>query len=102
MMYWEMIAERSRMSHVMKILDKAAADPRLVSLNGSSLRPVPHFTPAQRSLFHEALASGYFEVPRHITLTQLAGKVSRNKSSVSKMLDRVERILAEFAATAGV
>jgi predicted DNA binding protein len=40
-------------------------------------------------------------VPRRVTLTQLAEKVSRNKSSVSKMLTRVERRLAEFAAMAG-
>jgi hypothetical protein len=101
MMYWEMVAKRSKMSRAMRVLEGAAADPRLVSLNGSSFRPVPFLTPTQRTLFHEALASGYYDVPRRVTLTQLAVKVSRNKSSVSKMLDRIERKLAEFAATAG-
>ena len=101
MMYWEMVARRSKMSRVMRIFGGAGADPRLVSPNGSSLRPVPQLTPVQRALFHEALASGYFDVPRRITLTQLAGKVSRNKSSVSKTLHRVERKLVEFVTTAG-
>jgi predicted DNA binding protein len=58
-------------------------------------------TSIQRALFRQALALGYFEVPRRITLTQLAHKVSRNKSSVSTTLATVERKLAEFATTAG-
>jgi hypothetical protein len=101
MMYWEMVAKRSRMSRVMRIMEGAAANPRLVSLNGGSVHSAPNLTSNQRTLFHEARASGYYDVPRRITLTQLAKKVSRNKSSVSKMMGRIKRKLVEFAATAG-
>lgn len=101
MMYWEMIGERSRMTRAMGILGRVGANPRLLSLSGSPLGTAPHLTPIQRNLFYEALASGFFDVPRRITLTQLAEKVSRNKSSVSKTLHRLELKLAEFAATSG-
>jgi DNA binding protein with HTH domain len=103
----EIIAWRSQMRRLVEILTRAGDAPRLLSLRRDSptLVTQPHaisLTPNQRALFHEALASGYYDVPRRITLTQLANRVSRNKSSVSKMLHRVQQKLAEFAATAGV
>jgi hypothetical protein len=52
MMCWEIVAKRSRMDRVIRILEGAPGNPRLVPLNGSSLRPVPDLTSIQRSLFH--------------------------------------------------
>jgi len=98
----ELIARPSQMRRLVEALAKEGKEPRLVSLRRDSLRSVPLLlTPIQRALFRQALVSGYFEVPRRITLTQLAEKVSRNKSSVSRTLAIVERKLAELAGTVG-
>lgn len=55
----------------------------------------PTLSEAQHALLHRALAAGYFEVPRRITLTEFAKKLGRSKSAVSQALALVERELAE-------
>jgi predicted DNA binding protein len=50
-------------------------------------------TPRQTQLFREAMAAGYFEVPRHITLTKLAQKLGMAPSSLSEILAVVEKKL---------
>ena len=102
----ELVGQRSRLRRFVSELRASGNDPRLLSFrpdDSSSLAQpnLVNLTRIQRALFHQALTSGYYEVPRRVTLTQLAEMVSRNKSSVSKLLDRVERELAEFAATTG-
>ena len=98
----EVIARTSQLRTAVEALEKAGREPRLISLRRDSLRSVRMtLTPTQRTLFRQALALGYFEVPRRISLTRLAEKVSRSKSSVSATLATVERKLAESAAAAG-
>jgi predicted DNA binding protein len=97
----ELVVRRSQVGGLVRALAKAGAEPRLVSLRQDSLRTVPLIlTPTQRDLFRHALGLGYYEVPRRITLTALARKVSRSKSSVSRTLATVDRKLAEYAVTA--
>jgi hypothetical protein len=92
----EIIARRSHLRRLVEIFAKAGSEPRLVSLPRDSLRSVrPTLTPVQSALLRQALGQGYFEVPRRITLTQLAQKVSRSKSSVSRTLAVVERKLVQ-------
>jgi predicted DNA binding protein len=50
-------------------------------------------TPRQAYLFREAMAAGYFEVPRHITLTKLARQLKMAPSSLSEILAVVEKKL---------
>jgi hypothetical protein len=60
----------------MERITEAGCEPHLVSLRRDSLRPVqPSLAPVQRVLFRQALALGFFEVPRRITLTRLADNV---------------------------
>lgn len=75
----------------------------VVSLRRDALRSSdPALTPTQRTMFYEAVAAGYFEVPRRITLTELARKLSKSKSAVSEGLAVVERKLAEEAVRRGL
>jgi HTH DNA binding domain len=94
----ELVGRLSRFRHLMSSLLASGRDPKVVSLAPDRYRPSElALTPVQLSLFRQALALGYFDVPRRITLTELATKVSRSKSSVSHTLAVVERSLAEFA-----
>lgn len=54
-------------------------------------------TPAQDAIFRGAVAAGYFESPRGISLTDLAERVGRSKSTVSTALVKIQKRLAESA-----
>ena len=54
-------------------------------------------TPAQDEIFRAALASGYYGAPRGVSLTTLAGRLGRSKSTVSVMLAKIQRRLADSA-----
>jgi predicted DNA binding protein len=55
----------------------------------------PTLTSRQHFLLHQALDAGYFDVPRRVTLTGLAARLHRSKSSLSQTLARIERELVE-------
>jgi predicted DNA binding protein len=98
----EVIAPVSRMRQLVDRLEKNGSRPRLLSLRRDSLRSVRlMLTPVQRALFRQALAWGYFDVPRRLTLTRLAQKVGRSNSTVSATLATVEKKLALAANAMG-
>jgi predicted DNA binding protein len=57
-------------------------------------------TPRQSEIFHRALAAGYFEVPRRVTLTELAAMTGVAVSSLSEMLAVVEKKLLQESQAA--
>jgi hypothetical protein len=92
----ELIARVSRLRALMRSLRDTGREPRLNSLAADAFPPLDRvLTPAQSAIFRTAHLLGYFDVPRRITLTQLAEKVSRSKSSVSEILAVAERKLVE-------
>ena len=98
----ETIAPVSQLRKALAVLRDLGTDPRITSLRRDVLRSVRlTLTPSQGALFRQALALGYFEVPRRISLTRLAERVTRSKSSVSEMLAVVERKLAHSTSVAG-
>lgn len=54
-------------------------------------------TPAQDTIFRDAVALGYFQSPRAISVTGLAERVGRSKSTVSTALVKIQQRLAESA-----
>jgi len=84
-----------------KVLDYARkVDPKfqVVSIRRRPLRShLPSLSPTQQELLSRAMAEGYFAVPRKITLTDLAKKVNRSKSSVSEAIALIEEKLLESA-----
>lgn len=63
------------------------------SVNASALG----LTDAQLAVFREALAAGYFASPRRISLTDLAHRLGRSKSTVSQQVALIQRRLAQSA-----
>jgi hypothetical protein len=96
---FETVDRVSQIRQLLGALRRAGIKSRIASLRKEFLRSRrPNFTPAQREMFQQALAMGYFHVPRRITLTRLSQKLSRSKSTVSETLAIVERKLAETVA----
>jgi predicted DNA binding protein len=56
-------------------------------------------TPRQSEIFRKAMAAGYFEVPRRVTLTELAARVGVAVSTLSEMLAVVEKKLLQDSQT---
>jgi HTH DNA binding domain len=54
-------------------------------------------TPIQETIFRDAVALGYFESPRAISVTGLAERLGRSKSTVSTALVKIQKRLAESA-----
>jgi predicted DNA binding protein len=59
----------------------------------------PTLSHRQYALLQMALSAGYFDVPRRITLSRLATRLHRSKSSLSQSLALVEKILAESSVS---
>jgi hypothetical protein len=95
---WEVVARRSEAQAILAHFRKADSDFQAVSIRRQPLRShLPLLTPAQNRLLAQSMAAGYFAVPRGITLSGLATKLGRSKSSLSEMMANIEKKLLESA-----
>ncbi len=98
MIDWEIAARCSEFEVVMEFARQRDPNARVVSIRRRPLRNhLPNLTERQHELLTEAMAAGYFAVPRGITLTALAHKLNRSKSSVSEAIALIEQKLLESA-----
>lgn len=99
---FEVVNKASTIRRLVGGLRGGGFDVRIVSIREeSTLTRRSILTSGQRSLFRQALASGYYAVPRRISLTRLALGVSKSKSTVSRRLALLEQRLLEFADSRG-
>lgn len=61
--------------------------------HGSVVEASSRLTARQAEVFHRALSAGYFDVPRKVSLTELAGELGVAISTLSVMLALIERKL---------
>lgn len=100
--HWEVAARRSELDAVTEYARNVDPDFQLVSIRRQPLRAhLPILTDAQQQLLTQAMAAGYFAVPREITLTDLAHQIGRSKSAVSEAIAIIERKLLESALQPG-
>lgn len=64
---------------------------------GSVSRQSLGLTPVQDAIFRAAVSSGYYAAPRRISVTALARRLGRSKSTVSSALVRIQKQLADSA-----
>ena len=96
--HWEVVARRVGFDTVLRHAKKIDPDFQVISIRRRPLRHhLPVLTDAQHQLLTRAMASGYFAVPRGITLTELARRLDRSKSAVSEAIAIIERKLLESA-----
>jgi hypothetical protein len=86
-------AAHERLAALGKRFDAAGLDYRLESLDGAPFERSDPLTDGQRELLEAALAAGYYDTPRRCTLTDLADRTERAKSTVSETLHRAESAL---------
>jgi len=95
---WEIAARYSAFREILAHARGADPDVTIVSIRRGPLRShLPMLTESQQALLAQAMAAGYFAVPRGITLTALARKLDRSKSSISESIALIEKKLLETA-----
>ena len=95
---WEVVARRAEFEAVLRFARERTGDLSVVSVRRRPLRShLPLLTDGQQELLTSAMAAGYFAVPRGITLTELARRLGRSKSSISESIAVIERKLLETA-----
>lgn len=95
---WEVIGRRREFEEVLRIARGRGTEVSVASIRRRPLRShLPLLTEGQQRLLAQAMAAGYFAVPRGITLTDLARALGRSKSSVSEALALIEKKLLESA-----
>jgi hypothetical protein len=95
---WEVVARRSDFDEIIRHVRLVDPSFSILSIRRHPLRShLPQLTDSQQELLHQAMAAGYFAVPRGITLTALARKLNRSKSSISESIALIEKKLFETA-----
>jgi len=95
---WEVVSRNHEFQAILAYARKVDSHVQVLSIRNRPLRShLPMLTSAQQALLTRAMAEGYFAVPRGITLTELAKRVNRSKSSVSEAIATIEKKLLESA-----
>jgi predicted DNA binding protein len=93
---WEVVSRKESFDRLLAFFRARKLQITIVSIRrGLVTGRLPVLTDSQRRLLDEAMSSGYFAVPRKVTLTQLAKRLGRNKSAVSESLALIEQKLLQ-------
>jgi predicted DNA binding protein len=93
---WEIVARQDEFQVLLDYARRIDPDVKVLSIRHRPLRShLPMLSGTQQALLARAMAEGYFAVPRGITLTELARRVNRSKSSVSESIATIEKKLLE-------
>jgi predicted DNA binding protein len=95
---WEVVARFSEFQAIMEHVRTADPNVKVLSVRRRPLRShLPLLSETQHRLLSQAMSAGYFAVPRGITLTELARRLNRSKSSISESIALIEKKLLESA-----
>ncbi len=98
---WIVIGPDARVRRLLSRLRTARIDFQVGAVQpGRGVDGPPLLTARQREVLKRAVAEGYFEVPRRISLTELAARLGVASSTVSVTLAVIERkLVGPFVAT---
>lgn len=93
---WVVVASEAKLRRLIDRLRQRAPAVALESVRHTELhQPSGPLTPRQADLLHRAIAAGYFEIPRKVSLTELAQTLGVAASTLSEGLAIVEKKLVE-------
>lgn len=93
---WTVVGSSEKVQELLRRLKTDAKGFRVDSIrHGDSRGGHSVLTPRQKDLLERALAEGYFDVPRRISLTKLAPKIGVASSTLSVSLAVIEKKLLE-------
>ncbi|MHA1145759.1 MAG: helix-turn-helix domain-containing protein [Candidatus Helarchaeota archaeon] len=86
---WKVISNREKISTLIDKLNERNVIFKLKQI--SPYKDKVSLTKRQMEILDLALKYGYYEIPRKITLTELAKKINMSKSSLSEILRRITK-----------
>ncbi|MGI0132978.1 MAG: helix-turn-helix domain-containing protein [Thermoplasmata archaeon] len=93
---WIVVAPKLLIRRLLARIQERALGASLESIRrASSVGPSGTLTPRRAELLRKAMAAGYFDVPRKVTLTDLAKRLGLAPSSLSEALAIGEKKLLE-------
>jgi predicted DNA binding protein len=90
--YWRLISSRDRIDQLLTLFEKKninfellriGLSPYIIEDNESKL------TYDENKILDKAISSGFFEIPRKISLEELANELGKSKSALSVMLRKI-------------
>lgn len=94
--HWVVVASAPQIRHLLRRLHERVPTATVEAVRHTAAsRGTGPLTPHQEELFRRAMAAGYFEVPRKVTLTGLARTLEVAPSTLSEALAVIEKKLLE-------
>ncbi len=94
--HWVVVASAPQIRHLLSLLHERVPTATVEAVrHAPASRGAGPLTPHQEDLFRRAMAAGYFEVPRKVTLTGLARTLDVAPSTLSEALAVIEKKLLE-------
>jgi len=90
--YWRLISSRESIDKLLNLFEERKIDFELLRIGTSpySLEDEKHkLTLEESNVLDEAISSGFFEIPRKISLEGLANHLGKSKSALSVMLRKI-------------
>ena len=90
--YWRLIATRDRIDQLLTIFDERKVDYELLRIGNSPYNLEDEknkLTLEESNVLSKAIDLGFFEIPRKISLEDLANHLGKSKSALSVMLRKI-------------
>jgi len=90
--YWKLISTRERIDKLLTIFEEKGIDFTLLRIGKSPYdldKNISKLNFEESKILEQAIDSGFFEVPRKISLEELANKLGKSKSALSVMLRKI-------------
>jgi len=90
--YWRLISSRKSIDQLLTLFEQRNIDFELLRIGKSPylLEDEKHkLTYNESNVLDEAISLGFFEIPRNISLEELANKLGKSKSALSVMLRKI-------------
>lgn len=90
--FWELISTRERIDMLLTLFEKKKIDYKLIKIGNSAYNLEDkkyNLNLEEMQVLDEAIKTGFFEVPRKISLEELADNLGKSKSALSVMLRKI-------------
>ncbi|MFO8018966.1 MAG: helix-turn-helix domain-containing protein [Promethearchaeia archaeon] len=90
--YWRLISTRKRIDQLLTIFDRKGIDYTVLRMGNSPYdlqKEEEKLSLEEKQILNKAIEEGFFEVPRNISLEDLANKVGKSKSTLSVLLRKI-------------
>ncbi|HDZ19609.1 MAG TPA: hypothetical protein ENH75_15025 [archaeon] len=90
--FWRLVSSRDRIDRLLSIFEEKKINFQLLRIGNSPYNIEDNkniLTLNESNILETAISLGFFEVPRHISLEELANRLEKSKSSLSVMLRKI-------------